>query len=121
MTGILYLGFVGVHWSGSPLPRLLPIAYAVPHLLALTVVANTLNGMVFPYRSELLASRGEMSLLRVEAFGNALRVLLAASAAVVGAFAIPLGAGALAAARWWGYRRALRAYYVVGAERFGQG
>ena len=110
-VGLLYLAAT-VAWSGSPLPRLFPNAYVVRHLVLVTVLANIANAVVFPYRSELLGAGREAELGRVELVGNAFRVLMAGSAALAGAYAIPAGFTALGLVRIVGYQRALRAHYA---------
>jgi O-antigen/teichoic acid export membrane protein len=114
--GVPYLAAVGFGWSWNPLVGLVPNAYAVGGLVALTIVANIVNGMEWPYRFELIGGGREKALVRVEAAGNAVRGAVAATAGVIGSFAPAVGLVALSAVRSLGYRSALRALYGDAAE-----
>jgi hypothetical protein len=114
ISGLLYLAVASFDWPENPLRQLLPTAYAIPYLLAATILGNTLNGIVFPYRSELLGGGRETTLVRIEATGNLARIGFAATAGLMGSFAIPAGMGALGLVRWWGYRKALKPHYTTG-------
>jgi O-antigen/teichoic acid export membrane protein len=111
VTGIPYLLLTGVPWSWSPLPALVPTAYAIRGLVAATAFATILNGLVFPYRSELLGAGRQRTLASVEIAGNALRLAAAGLAGAVGAFAAPGGLACLGLVRAVGYGRALRQHY----------
>jgi O-antigen/teichoic acid export membrane protein len=109
--GGLYFIVVGFNWALNPLPQLLPTAYLVTGLVAVTIIGNLLNGIVLISRSELIGARREVALAGIEAVGNLLRLTVAAAAATLRSFAIPLSIIALGLARWLGYRRATRELY----------
>lgn len=116
MTGIPYLLLTGVPWAWSPLPVVVPTAYAIKGLVAATALATILNGLVFPYRFELLGAGRARTLAFVEVAGNALRLGAGGLAGMVGAFAIPGGLACLGLVRAVGYGSALRHHYPGRAE-----
>ena len=73
--------------------------------------ANVVNGMVFPYQYELMGSRRERTVARVEGVENVLRIGVAATAGLLGSFAIPAGFLCLGFVRWIGYVSALTQHY----------
>jgi hypothetical protein len=118
LLSLPYLALVGFAWSWSPLTRLLPNAYHVPHLLLILLIGNIVIGMDWPYRAELLGAGRASTLARLEATANLVRAAIGATAGVIGAFAIPIGYIALALVRSAGYRFALRSLYTapIGGE-----
>ncbi len=112
LVGLPYLALVGFPWAASPLTRLVPNAYHVPHLLLLSVIGNIVIGMDWPFRSELIGSGRASTLAKLEAAANAARTSIGATAGVIGAFAIPVGYLAHALVRSAGYRIALRPVYA---------
>jgi O-antigen/teichoic acid export membrane protein len=112
-TGLPYLALVGLPWNGNPVARLVPNAYAIKWLFAATLVATTANSIILPQQFQLMGARKEAYLARVEALGNGVRVALAATAGVLGSFALPVGLFALAVVRWVGYLKALLSHYAV--------
>lgn len=110
-TGILCMALVGTPWRWNPLSWLLPTAYAVPYLVLLALAGQTLTGLLFPYRSELLGGRREASLTATEAASGVARIGLAASAPVTHAYAVPLGYLAVGVARALSYVWLLRELY----------
>ena len=111
LTGIPYLLMLGVPWEWNPLPALVPAAYAVGGLMAVTALAMIVNAVVFPYRSELLGAGRERRLAVLEAAGNFVRAAVACGAGILGAFAAPCGLLALGLIRAAGYLSALRPHY----------
>jgi O-antigen/teichoic acid export membrane protein len=90
-TGIAYLAVAGHAWAGNPMMRLIPAAYVVEGLVAVTIVANIILGSMRQYRNELMGGRKEVQLARISLLTSPLLLLGAASAAVTGAFAQPIG------------------------------
>lgn len=116
LLGLPYLALVAVPWSWSPLVRLIPNAYHVPHLLLINVIGNMVIGMDWPYRSELIGAGRTSALAKLEAVANASRTAIGATAGLIGAFAIPVGYLSLALVRSVGYRIALRPLYPARAS-----
>lgn len=113
-AGLPYLALVGFDWAGNPAAEVVPVAYAVGGLVAATIVANIVNGAILPQQFQLLGAEKEPFLAGVEGLGNAVRIVIAGAAGVLGAFAVPLGIFALAVVRWGAYVSALTAHYRVG-------
>jgi hypothetical protein len=111
LATMAYLVAAGSDWPWNPVERLLPTAYVVPGLVALTVVAAGLDGLALPYRYELLGARRETAYAQIEVIGNMVRTILAAASFWLRSYAMPLGLLALAAARLVGYRRGLQGAY----------
>ena len=112
--GLVNLGWFGFDWALNPLGWLLPAAYAIPGLVAVSIFAQLLASTIFPYRSELLGARKEATYTRIEVVASVARTITSTSAVVVRAFAIPLGIIAVWIVRWIGIRRALRSVYPEG-------
>lgn len=113
-VALLYLAVVGIPWSGNPLIALLPSAYALQGLVAVTVAANAALGITLPLHFELIGGGRERSLASAEAVAAAIHAGLGMSAVAVGAFARPLSLLAGSMVRWVGYRRSLRRMYGEG-------
>jgi O-antigen/teichoic acid export membrane protein len=75
---LVYAVAVGPAWSFSPLPGLVSLAYVVGWTVAITILANVLNGAAFPRRLELVGAGRERSLLMSEAWANAAQLATAA-------------------------------------------
>jgi hypothetical protein len=82
-------------------------------LVAVTVAANVVNGLVFPYRFELLGGRRETALAGSEAAGSLAQCVVALGAGVLHAYARPLGQLAMGVVRWVGFARSRRSLYVA--------
>ncbi|HEX6536600.1 MAG TPA: hypothetical protein VF041_18585 [Gemmatimonadaceae bacterium] len=107
-----YLALVGGRWRWNPLAWLLPNAYTIPGLVAVTILANVTHGISYPARVEALGAGKEVALTKVELVGNAVRVAIAGAAGVLGAFVIPLGILVVGVVRWLGCRVVLRSHYT---------
>jgi O-antigen/teichoic acid export membrane protein len=111
LCGLPYLLVVGFAWRWSPLVALLPNAYHVSGLVAVTVMGNMLIGMDWPYRSELLGGGRGADVAKLELVASAARAGAAGTAHITGPFAIPGGFIVHAAVRSIGYRFALRSFW----------
>lgn len=105
--GIPFLVVTAWGWPGNPMSWLVPDAYGITGLAALTVAANVGLGLLSPERNRLLGRGRYRDLLRTEWGGTFARLAVTASAPLTRAFAIPVGLGALVVGRWVGYSRAL--------------
>ncbi|HVM18861.1 MAG TPA: hypothetical protein VM307_02755 [Egibacteraceae bacterium] len=105
---VAYLLVAGVDWAGSPLPELVPPAYVVPGLLALTIVGHGASMLMQPYHAELLGAGRERDLLLPEGAGSALLCLVAVAAIAVGGYARPAGVIVQGLVTWWWLRRLRR-------------
>jgi len=111
-AGIPYLLLVGMPVMWNPAFRLVPAAYTIPGLVAMTVAANLMNALVLPRQFELVGAQRTGRLARAEGLANATRVAAGAAAAPwLGSFALPASFLALGLSRWVGYLAALRGHY----------
>jgi O-antigen/teichoic acid export membrane protein len=108
----MYALLFGISWSWNPLVTLVPNAFKIPALLLAVLLSTTLNGILFPIRSELVGGRRERDVAYAESLGSLLRIGVGGTAGITGSFAMPLGFIALGITRWAMYRRALHSYYA---------
>lgn len=108
---VAYLALVGWDWTLNPMAYIVPSAYILGGLVALTIVANAANSMWFLLTSELAGARRERSLAGISWIASTVSVLLAATAGVTGAYARALGSLVSAIVRYGMQRRSLDAYY----------
>lgn len=106
-----YLLIAGFGWAFNPLQALVPRAFTVPWLAAAAILGAIMHGGVFARRPELIGLGRASSIARIDVMGAALRVAVSASAALIGAFALPLALGLQAVYRRTAYRLALRGLY----------
>jgi O-antigen/teichoic acid export membrane protein len=98
--GTAYVLMVGPDWPGNPLTFLIPTAYAVPWLAALSAVAALAFGLTAPPRYELLGGGQERHLMVLEAGASVSQVVVSFGAALMGPYTGPVGTLAQSAARW---------------------
>ncbi len=96
----------------NPLPVFLPTAYEVPGLVIASIAAFTIMSLPQSRRYELFGAGRERLVARAELEGNVLRVAIAVTVGVIGAFAVPLGLAALGVVRWVRASRWIAAYYA---------
>jgi len=106
VAGAGWLLAVGVPAPWNVLPAFLPTAYAVPGLVAASIAAFTILSLSQGYRYELYGARRERQVAQAEIEGNAIRIVIASAAGIIGPFVSPLGVAALGvvafirSARW---------------------
>jgi len=98
-TAILFaalgmLAFAGFAWPWNLLEMLVPNAYVVTGLAAVTIVANAINAAVKPEQAQLGAVGRERKIVNAEVRANLTRLAVAATAGVTQAFALALSLGA---------------------------
>jgi O-antigen/teichoic acid export membrane protein len=111
-AGAVYLLGVSVPREVNVLASFVPTAYAVPGLLAVSIVAYTAAGLALASRSEQLGAAREWFVARVEVEGNAARLLVGATAAWIGPFAAPAGLIVLALIRLVRYGTGIADHYL---------
>lgn len=89
MLGLGYLLITATPWVLNPMLHLVPKAYEVPWLVAVTVAATLVHGSLNPLRSELVGGRRERYVAAAEVSGSASSLVAVLSAQVIGAFARP--------------------------------
>lgn len=103
-AGGLYLLVAGWATPWNPMQWIVPSAYTVASLVAVTIVANVLFTALFLYPEEMMGARREVDLARIAMFASPLLVAVAFTASWTGAFARPLGMMALSGAQLFPYR-----------------
>lgn len=100
VSGILYLAVVGHPWIGNPMVYLVPPAYEITGLVAVTIVAHILTAAAVQYTSELMGGRKEVELTKMSLIASPFLLLGSATASVTGAFARAIGIILEASARY---------------------
>lgn len=90
-AGVLYLLIAGHTWIGNPMVYLVPKAYAIGGLAAVTIVGNIITAAAVQYSSELVGGRKEVELTWMTLIASPFLLIGSATAAVTGAFARSLG------------------------------
>jgi hypothetical protein len=90
-TGVLYLLIAGHDWVGNPMAYLVPVAYVVQGLAAVTIIANIITAATVQFTNELVGGRKEVELTRMSLIASPFLLVGAATASVTGAFARSLG------------------------------
>lgn len=112
VVAVPYALLIGGSWSANPLVGLIPNAYAVEGLVALSLVAAFLNSASNPWRAELMAARLEGVLGRSVAVTGFLEsAVVAGTAGAAGPAALPIGHGIAAAARWMWFQLRMTRWY----------
>jgi hypothetical protein len=106
-AGLAYLAVVAVDWSLNPIARLVPAAYTVGGLVALSALANIVLSLELPYRAEMIGGRHERDYSFLTIGFSALAVGVAATAPVTRAFARALGELGRGAGQIWAYGRTI--------------
>jgi O-antigen/teichoic acid export membrane protein len=90
-TGIVYLLIVGHVWIGNPMIYLVPPAYEITGLVAVTIIAHILTASCFQLTSELMGGRKEAALTKMSLIASPFLLVGSATASVTGAFARSIG------------------------------
>ena len=91
--GLMYIPLAGVAWSWNPMLYLVPLAYEVPGLVTATILANIVLASVFLLVNEMMAANRARSLAFLNLVSAGIRMVVATSAGLIGAFARPLAEG----------------------------
>ncbi|MBA2508503.1 MAG: hypothetical protein H0V32_07360 [Nocardioidaceae bacterium] len=110
-SGLVYLLVAGVGWSWNPLVSLVPKAYVVSGLAAVTILGNAINGLALPRRFELMGGRRERKLARAESLTTALEVAFVFTAPWTQSFAVAGGNLIGKTTRWLAFRHAMAGHY----------
>lgn len=117
LTTLAYLAVVGFNWIGNPFAMLVPAAFDVPGLVAVTVIAGALSAASFVWASELVAVGRSSWILPSDTASAVARLIAAATAGFIGAFAAPLGVALGGATRLVGYGRSRQRHYALARLR----
>jgi O-antigen/teichoic acid export membrane protein len=119
LSGIGYLALAGWDWVLNPMSYIVPSAYVVQGLVALTVIANLVIAAVFLQINELLGAHEEKALARISWAISPIYLLGGLTAGFTGAYARPLGMLGQTTARYLVQERKLRAVYNQPPQRGG--
>jgi O-antigen/teichoic acid export membrane protein len=117
LAGVTSLGLLSLDWWGNPMAWLLPKAYVLPGLVALSIVAHLALGAAYSPRSELIGGGRAASMAKVDLGAGVLRTLVGASATWFNAYAVPLSLLGYGVAQSLGYRRLRQVLYLREAVR----
>lgn len=87
---VLYFAIAGAAFPWNPMQYLVPVAYEVSGLVAASIGANVILASIFLAVNEMMAAGRARSLFFLNALAAPVRIVVATSAAFVGAFARPL-------------------------------
>lgn len=87
---VLYLVIAGGAFPWNPMRHLVPVAYEINGLVAASIGANVILASIFLAVNEMMAAGRARSLAFLNALAAPVRIVVATSAAFVGAFARPL-------------------------------
>lgn len=116
VAGAAYLGLAGTDWILNPMAYLVPSAYVVSGLVAVTIVANIVWAPVFLQIAELLGAHREKTLAGISWIINPLQIIVASTAGVIGAFARPVGLIVALLARLGLQHVVIRSVFAAGHE-----
>jgi O-antigen/teichoic acid export membrane protein len=114
-SGLGYAVIAGWDWVLNPMTILVPSAYVVSGLVAVTVLANIALSSVFLQMNELLGAHRERRLAAIAWTTSPIALLFGFTAGVTGAFARPLGSLVGATARYALHDAALGPVYEESA------
>ena len=116
LSGVGYLAIAGWDWPLNPMTYIVPSAYEVPGLVALSVVANLAIAMVFLQINELLGAHEEKALARISWMISPIYILGGLTAGVTGAYARSIGMLGQTSARYVLQGRKLHSVYGEQSE-----
>jgi O-antigen/teichoic acid export membrane protein len=112
--GLGYLAVAGWDWFLNPMSFIVPSAYVMPGLVALTVIANILTAGVYLQGNELLGARREKTYARIAWSTSPILLLGGLTAGTTGAYARALGRAGESIASYIMQDAALRGVYEGG-------
>lgn len=106
------LAVAGGSWPWNPLAWLIPQAYELPALTALSIVGFAAAAAVLPAQRELYGGGYERRLAFIEVVASVVAIVAALTTVVIGAYAMPVSILASSVWRAAHYRRALDRMYA---------
>ncbi len=91
--GLLYIAAAAVPWSLNPMQYLVPSAYVVSGLVAVTILANLISTAMYVEVNELLGAQKARAMAVIAIATSPILVIVAFTARATEAFARPLGNG----------------------------
>jgi O-antigen/teichoic acid export membrane protein len=89
--GFVYLLFAGFDWPGNLMVALVPSAYVISGLTAVTIVANIVTSAASQFTREMMGARREARLTKMALISSPFILVGAATAGTTGSFARPIG------------------------------
>jgi len=121
-AGLLAAGTIGLilllgwGWFLNPLATLVPLAYHVPGLVSLSLLAAGMTASALLRRYDLLGARKEALLPAIELIVALGGLLVSLTAAITRAYSIPLSLLTMGIIRWIAFSRATSQYYKASAN-----
>jgi O-antigen/teichoic acid export membrane protein len=110
--GVLYLAAAATPWVGNPMKYLVPAAYIVSGLVAVTILANLIAAAMYLDINELVGARKARPMAIVAILTSPILVFAALTARTTEAFARPVGRLVRNAAQVVWYRAKLNQHYA---------
>jgi hypothetical protein len=89
LGGLAYIPLAGGAWFWNPMQYFVPAAYEVSGLVTATILANIVLASIFLLVNEMMAAGRGRTLVLINAIGGVVRIVVALSAGLIGAFARP--------------------------------
>lgn len=115
--GVLYAAAASTDWVLNPMTYLVPAAYVVPGLVAVTILANLVSVAMFIDVNELLGAQKARHMAGIAIVTSPILVLVAFTARTTEAFARPLGNLARDVVQAWRYRTTANRHYTEQRDR----
>jgi len=116
-SGLVLLAWTGFDWPGNPMAWLVPEAYSIEGLTAVTIITFVVFGMLFSDESQLIGGGRELDIFRIYLIGTLVQIPIAFTAPVTESFALILSTLGFGIVRFFGYRWALSRLYPPGTAR----
>jgi O-antigen/teichoic acid export membrane protein len=110
--GVLYLGAAATPWLLNPMKYLVPAAYVVTGLVAVTIVANLISAAMYLDINELLGARKARPMAAIAIITSPILVLIALTARTTDALARPVGNLVRDSVQVLWYRAKLKSHYA---------
>jgi O-antigen/teichoic acid export membrane protein len=114
LSAMAYLVLAGTAWRFNPMAVLVPAAYVVSGLVAVTVAANVLFSLLLVPTYELAAARKQKAMAGVTLAVTPLALAAAATAGMTEAFARPLSGVVESGSKAVAFARMRRRHYAAG-------
>ena len=117
--GLIYTSIAATDWALNPMQYLVPAAYVVPWLVAVTIVGNLISAAMYLDINELLGAQKARAMAVIAIFTSPILVLVAFTARSTEAFARPVGNAVRDLIQVVWYRSTLDKHYSQPTSRDG--
>lgn len=114
--GFAYLLLAGFDWPGNVMVWLVPSAYVVSGLAAVTIIANVVTSASSQFVREMMGGRREVQLTKMALVSSPFILVGAATAGTTASFARPIGLILAGSIRYVIYGVARKRIYTDGAD-----